>query len=287
MAEQPISVTVPDISEQDILHVPDDHFKTANVAIVTGAASGIGRATAVALAHNGLTVAITDIDGQGIDDTENIIKNMNGDRNVVTITADLTDDGDLRRIVRVSSEQGDIQYLANVAGIRHFSSMENFPMDAYDTSLSVMLRAPSYLSKLFIYKIRKEGRERGCIGNMSSVQGHYVSKNKMAYNCSKFGVRGLTQSIAAEGNGNIRSFSISPGPVRTPHIIDRVKSIAQEKDIPPEEVVEQEFLTGYRLNSMIEPMTVANYFTIGFSKMGMPLNGGDILLDGGKSLTYE
>jgi 3-hydroxybutyrate dehydrogenase len=79
-----------------------------------------------------------------------------------------------------------------------------------------MLRAPFYLSKLTIPHMKKSSDGTGVIGNMASIHAHICTLNKPAYNITKFGLRALTQSIAAEGEGKIRSFSVSTGFVKTP-----------------------------------------------------------------------
>ncbi len=66
---------------------------------------------------------------------------------------------------------------------------------------------------------------------MASVHGHYVTSDKVGYNVSKFGLRGLTQSIAAEGEGEIRSFSVSTGYVKTPLVTNQLEDTAQQRGI--------------------------------------------------------
>ncbi|QSW98406.1 SDR family oxidoreductase [Haloterrigena alkaliphila] len=280
-------VTPPTVSADDIHRIDDDSFTGRNVCLVTGAGSGIGRATALAAAGNGLTVAATDIDEKGLAGTVDRGEELGLESDIEPIVGDLTEDDDLERIVEEAAELGDIKYLANIAGMQHIDSIENFPMETYDTMHRIMLRAPLYLSKLCIPHFRETEDGRGCVGNMGSVHGHYVTSDKVAYNVAKFGLRGLTQSIAAEGEGEIRAYSISTGYVKTPLVTDQLEDTAEQRGISVDEVIEDVMLGQSRVKEMMEPVDVANLFLLGFSDLGRHLDGGDLLFDGGMTLTYE
>jgi len=280
-------VTPPSVTRAEIHRIDDDSFTADTVCLVTGAGSGIGRATALAAAGNGLTVAATDVDEDGLAGTVDRSEDLELEGTVEAITADLTVDADLERLVDRAAALGDLTYLANVAGMQHIDSLESFPMDAYDRMHRVMLRAPLYLSKLCLPHFRETGDGRGCVGNMASVHGHYVTSDKVAYNVSKFGLRGLTQSIAAEGEGLIRAFSISTGYVKTQLVIDQLEDTAEQRGITVDEVIQEVMLGQSRVTEMMEPIDVGNLFMIGFSDLGRHLDGGDLLFDGGMTLTYE
>ncbi|QLK25865.1 SDR family oxidoreductase [Natrinema zhouii] len=280
-------VTPPTISREEIYPFPDESFTDRNVCLVTGAASGIGRATALAAAGNGLTVAATDIDEDGLAGTIDRGQELDLEGSIESIFGDLTDDNDLERIVNEAARLGDIKYLANVAGIQRIDSIDEFRMEAYDTMHRIMLRAPLYLSKLCVPHFRETADGEGCVGNMASVHGHYVTSDKVAYNVSKFGLRGLTQSIAAEGEGKIRGFSISTGYVKTPLVTAQLEDTAEQRGISVDEVIEDVMLGQSRVKEMMEPIDVANLFLLGFSELGRHLDGGDLLFDGGMTLTYE
>ncbi|TYL40358.1 D-beta-hydroxybutyrate dehydrogenase [Natronococcus pandeyae] len=280
-------VTPPTVTSEDIHTIADDSFTERNVCLVTGGASGIGRATALAAAGNGLTVAITDLDEDGLDETVARGEELDLDGRIEPIPGDLTVDDDIERIVAETAELGDLKYLANVAGMQHIDSIEEFPMEAYDRMHEVMLRAPLYLSKLCIPHFRETEDGEGCVGNMASIHAHYVTSDKVAYNVSKFGLRGLTQSIAAEGDGKIRAFSVSTGYVKTPLVTDQLRDTAEQRGISVQEVVEDVMLGQSRVKEMMEPIDVGNLFLLGFSDLGRHLDGGDLLFDGGVTLTYE
>ena len=275
----------PPITHDRVLSVNDPYFDSKNVCIVTGAASGIGRAAALAMAVNGLTVVGTDIDEEGLAELSDRAAELDVDGAVETVVADLTDDP--APVVEHAAELGSIKYLANIAGLQHIDPIDEFPMETYDRIHQVMLRAPLHLSKLCIPHVRESEDGVGAIGNMASIHGHYVTADKVAYNVSKFGLRGLTQSIAAEGDGTLRSFSVSTGYVKTPLVTNQIPDTADQRGISVQEVIEDVMLGQARNKEMMEPIEVANLFVFGFSKHARHLNGGDLLFDGGMTLTYE
>ena len=274
----------PKIQKDEILAVKDKYFRRGNVAIVTGAASGIGRATAIALSANGLTVVGVDIDEKGGQGTAEQAKELGG--KIIFIKADLTKDEEMEHCVRQAAQQGKIKFLANIAGIQHINPIENFPIEMYDLMQKIMLRAPFYLSKLCIPHMKASEDGTGAVGNMSSIHGHIVTRNKPVYNIVKFGLRGLAQSIAAEGEGKIRGFSVSVGFVKTPLALKQIPAQAKQRGITPEEVVKDVMMGKSQIKEMMSPIEVANLFVIGFSFLGKYLIGGDLLFDGGVVKTY-
>lgn len=285
MSQQRISP--PEVTTDRIHTIDDESFTDTNVCIVTGAASGIGRAVSLVAAANGLYVVATDLDEEGLEETLSKGAELGVDGSIESVPGNLAIDDDIERIVSTAAEHGDVKYLANVAGLQHIDSIADFPMETYDKIHDVMLRAPIYLSKLCIPHFRKTADGRGCVGNMASVHGHYVTSDKVAYNVSKFGLRGLTQSIAAEGDGKIRSFSVSTGYVKTPLVTNQLADTAEQREISVDEVIQEVMLGQSRVKEMMEPVDVANLFLIGFSRLGRHLDGGDLLFDGGMTMTYE
>ena len=278
-------LTPPELTTDDLLVLDDPRFGPETVAIVTGAASGIGRATTLALAANGLTVVAADIDESGLDGTTETAADLDVAGTIHAVTTDLTDDDDVAAMVDAAAEAGDLRYVANVAGMQHIASIPDFPMEKYDLLLDIMLRAPFLVAKLAMPHIRAAGG--GAIGNMSSVHGHYATQDKAAYITAKHGLHGLTRSIAAEGDGALRGFSVSVGYVLTPLMVNQIEDTAEERGISEQEVVEDVMLGQARTKEMMTPAEVANLFVFGFSEHGKHLNGGDMLHDGGYSTTYE
>jgi 3-hydroxybutyrate dehydrogenase len=279
-----MDISEPKIMQEDVLILADDDFSTDNVCIVSGAGTGIGRAVAIAAAANNLMVAGLDINEEEGEITQRLAREMGGQ--MIFIHTDLTKDGDIENAVSEAAKLGTIRYLANIAGIQHIDPVEDFPMEKYDLMQRIMLRAPFYLSKLTIPHMKKSGDGAGVVGNMASVHAHICTMKKPVYNITKFGLRALSQSISAEGEGRIRSFSVSSGFVKTPLALNQIPAQAQQRGISPEEVVRDVMMGSSRIKEMMSPIEVANLFIFGFSRFAKYLIGGDLLFDGGMVLTY-
>ncbi|MEF8839680.1 MAG: SDR family oxidoreductase, partial [Haloarculaceae archaeon] len=268
MSQDDYSLEEPELRPEDLLRLEDDHFDGDSVAIVTGAASGIGQATAVALAANGLSVVGADIDAEGLEATRSIADDVGPAGTLSPVPTDLTDDDDVATMVEAATDRGTLRYVANIAGMQHIASIPEFPMDKYDLLLDVMLRAPFVLAKHAMPHIRATDDGVGAIGNMSSVHGHYATQDKAAYITAKHGLQGLTRAIAAEGDGTLRSFSVSVGYVLTPLMVNQIEDTAAERGISKQEVVEDVMLGQARTTEMMTPTEVANLFVFGFSSHG-------------------
>ncbi|AFM27274.1 SDR family oxidoreductase [Desulfomonile tiedjei] len=277
-------ITEPKIKSEEILILLDDDFNSSNVCIVTGAASGIGRATAVAAAANNLTTVGLDLNEEEGKRTQQMAKEKGG--RMVFLKTDLTRDDEIEGAVQEAAKLGYIKFLVNIAGFQHIDSIENFPMEKYDLMQRIMLRAPFFLSKLCIPHMKKGPSGTGVIGNMASIHAHICTVNKPVYNITKFGLRALSQSISAEGNGKIRSFTVSTGFVKTPLVLNQIPSQAEQRSISQEEVVHDIMMGKSRVKDMMAPIETANLFMFGFSRYARYLVGGDLLFDGGIVLTY-
>jgi 3-hydroxybutyrate dehydrogenase len=279
-----LDIREPEIQKDDILILQDSNFNPDNVCIVTGCGTGIGRATAIAASANKLMTVGLDINEKEGKKTQKIARDMGGQ--MIFLKADLCKDDDMQKAAADAAKLGTIKYVANIAGIQHIDSVENFPMEKYDLMQRLMLRAPFYLSKLCIPHMKKSKDGAGVIGNMSSIRAHVSTVNKPVYNITKFGLRALAQSISAEGAGKIRSFTLSTGFVKTPLALNRIPAQAAQRDISQEQVVAEVMMGKSRIKEMMAPVEVANLFIFGFSRYAKYLIGGDLLFDGGMVLTY-
>ncbi len=279
-----VDISEPKIRKEEVLVLVDEDFNSRNVCIVTGAAEGIGRATAVASAANNIMTVGLDINEKEGKKTEQMVRDMGGQMEF--IRTDLTRDEDIELAVVEAAKLGQIKYVANIAGIQHIDPVEKFPMGKYDMMQNIMLRAPFYLSQLAIPHIKQSASGCGAIGNMSSVHGHICTMNKPVYNITKFGLRALSQSISAEGEGKIRSFTVSTGFVKTSLALNQVPAQAEQRGISQEEVIRDVMMGKSRVKEMMSPIEVGNLFIFGFSRFAKYLVGGDLLFDGGMVLTY-
>ena len=215
------------------------------------------------------------------------MESLDADGRVAAAAADLTDDVETEAAVEAAAEKGQIRYLANIAGMQHIASIPEFPMETYDDMTDVMVRAPFLLSKLVMPHVRATEDGVGAIGNMSSVHGRYATRDKATYITAKHALNGLTRSIAAEGDGTLRGFSVSAGYVLTPLMADQIADTAEERGITEDEVIEDVMLGQARTKELMMPVEVANLYVFGFSSHARHLNGGDLLFDGGYTKTYE
>lgn len=279
-----MDIREPDITRDEVLFLYDRNFHQDNVLIVTGAAGGIGRATAVAASANGLMTVGLDIDEAGGMRTQDIARELGGQ--MIFLKTDLTRDSDCERAVNEAAKLGTVKYLINIAGVQHIDFIEDFPMEKYDFMQRLMVRAPFFLSKLCIPHMKNSPDGVGVVGNMASVHGHICTLAKTSYNIAKFSMRALSQSISAEGDGKVRSFTISTGFVKTALALNQIPAQAAKRGITPEQVVTDVMLGDSRVKEMMTPIEVGNLFVFGISRFAKYLVGGDLLFDGGMVLTY-
>lgn len=272
-------ISEPKIHREEILVLVDDDFNTDNVCIVTGAARGIGRATAVAAAANGLMTVGLDVDADGGEATREIAHAMGG--RMVFVRADLAHDEDIEHAIRVAASLGTIKYLANIAGIRHPPPGKSRLLEQYDLMHRIMLRAPFYLSSLVIGQIRRTDSGSGVIGNMALVQEHLGALMKSAHTITKLGIRALSQSISTEGEGRVRSFTVSADFVRPDLALDQIPSEPEPQESERWEVGQDAVPAAARIEETMSPIDVANVFLFGFSRYSRYLVGEDLLFDGG------
>ncbi len=182
-------------------------------ALVTGASSGLGRATAIALARVGADVAlVARSQGELEGAKEEISKN---DRRALTLPVDLaSEDETTRAIARTVEALGRIDVLVNAAGTDAPATVEELDIEGWDRTLAVNLWAPFLLSKAAFPRMREAGG--GMIVNISSVAGKKGWANASAYCASKFGLTGFTEALADEGKEHgIRAIVLYPGAMAT------------------------------------------------------------------------
>ena len=183
------------------------------IALVTGASSGLGRATAIALARAGADVAIVARSEEELDSVRGEITRIG--RRALALPVDLASVHDTTEAVRQSVEElGRVDVLVNAAGTDTPGTVEALDIEGWDRTLAVNLRAPFLLSKAAFPHMREAGG--GTIINISSVAGKKGWANASAYCASKFGLTGFTEALADEGKEHgIRAIVLYPGAMAT------------------------------------------------------------------------
>lgn len=236
-------------------------------ALVTGAASGIGAACAVALAEAGAHIVAADVDGAG---AAEIAAQVGGE----PWTVDLTDTTALETLVL------DVDVLVNNAGIQHVSAIEEFPPAAFRRMLALMLEAPFLLVRAALPHMYEQGFGR--IINITSVHGLRASPYKSAYVVVKHGLEGLSKVIALEGAARgVTSNCISPGYVRTPLVEKQIADQARLHGIAEEDVVETVLLAETAVKRLVEPAEVAELAVWLAGPTAGMATGSSFTIDGG------
>ncbi|CAA9449404.1 MAG: 3-oxoacyl-[acyl-carrier protein] reductase [uncultured Rubrobacteraceae bacterium] len=182
-------------------------------ALVTGASSGLGRATAIALAKAGAAVSLVARSAEELESAREEAPTTGG--RTLALPMDLAREDDAIRAVEQTVEAfGRIDALVNAAGTDAPGRVEELSVEGWDLTLSVNLRAPFLLSKAAFPHMRKAGG--GTIVNVSSVAGKKGWANASAYCASKFGLTGFTEALADEGKEHgIRAIVVYPGAMAT------------------------------------------------------------------------
>jgi 3-hydroxybutyrate dehydrogenase len=240
---------------------------TGRSALVTGAASGIGRACAERLARAGASVTVLDLDG---DAARKVAGEIGGE----ALQADLSDYGVLDGL------EVDADILVNNAGLQHVAAIEEFPPERFSLILRIMLEAPFRIIQKALPGMYEKGWGR--VINISSVHGLRASPYKSAYVSAKHGLEGLSKTVALEGGPKgVTSNCINPAYVKTPLVEKQIADQARTHGIPEDEVIEKIMLTESAIKRLIEPEEVAELAAFLCSKEASFINGASIVMDGG------
>ena len=211
-----------------------------NVAIVTGAGSGIGREIALAYAREGARVAASDIDAGAAGRTVEAIAATGGE--AIAVTMDVTDERAVEDGVAQTVERfGRIDTMVANAGIQIVHPVEDFPYEEFRKVVDIHLGGSFLLTKACIRHMYPQ--KSGSLIYMGSVHSHEPSPLKSAYVAAKHAILGLARVMAREGGPHgVRSNIICPGFVRTPLVERQIPEQARDLGISEQEVVERVML---------------------------------------------
>jgi 3-hydroxybutyrate dehydrogenase len=211
------------------------------VALITGAASGLGKAIAELYAKNGAAVAIADINQQAADAAAAEIKAAGG--KAIGIEMDVTNE----EAVNAGTEKtvaafGSLDVLISNAGVQIINPIDQFSYADWKKMLAIHLDGGFLTTKAALKHMYKDNRG-GTVIYMGSVHSHEASKLKSAYVTAKHGLLGLARTLAKEGAAhNVRSHVICPGFVRTPLVEKQIPEQAKELGISEADVIKNVML---------------------------------------------
>ncbi|MFL5955788.1 MAG: SDR family NAD(P)-dependent oxidoreductase [Gaiellaceae bacterium] len=242
-------------------------------AVVTGAASGIGRATALHLARDGYGVALVDVDASGMAETARSIESTSGVAQ--TFQSDVRDPHQLGVTVRkVLASMGSPDLLVNVAGVGIAATVLDTSDQDWNRVIAINLTGPFLLTRAILPLMLDTGS--GVIVNVASIAGVVGLAARAAYCASKAGLIGLTRSVAADYAAlGVRCVAVCPGTVET-EWIDRI--IAADSD----PAAARERMAARQLDGrMGTPEEIAATIAFIASPGGGFFNGAAVVVDGG------
>jgi len=243
-------------------------------AIVTGGASGIGKACVEALIGEGYDVVIADLN----EDSGTELAAHLGCHFTLTNLASRESCKNL--IDETLKTFGRIDVLVNNGGYQHISPIEDFPEDTWDEMIHILLTAPFLLTRYAWPTMQKQ--KWGRVINIASVHSEIASPYKSAYVSAKHGLIGLTRTAALEGGEyGITVNALSPAYVRTPLVENQIADQAQTRNITAEEVVQKVMLEPAAIKRLIEPNEVANLVLVMCSDKGSSITGSNWKIDCG------
>jgi NAD(P)-dependent dehydrogenase (short-subunit alcohol dehydrogenase family) len=239
------------------------------VAIVTGAASGLGRASALKLAAQGADLVIVDVNPQGLAETEALLGASGGA--VLVHQADLSDPEACKGVIAAAVARfGRLDALCNVAGLIYMANTPDMPLALYERTMAVNLSAPFFLSQAAIPHLLAAN---GAIVNVASSAAFIGEAYVAAYCASKWGLVGMTKAMAMEyAKQPIRINAVAPGGMMT--------NIAS--NFRPPEGADFELIKRFSgLRGTVEVDDVADMIVLLASDAGRGFHGACINLDAG------
>jgi 3(or 17)beta-hydroxysteroid dehydrogenase len=246
------------------------------VALITGAGSGLGAATAIRFAGEGAHVYATDLNGDSAIQIANEITAAGGQ--ATARTQDVTDEADRDLLMQeIIDASGQLDVVVNNAGIALTGSVEDTSLETWRKVQEVNLDAVFMGTRAAVKTMKGNG---GSIINISSIEGIIGEANTAAYNASKGGVRIFTKSAAlhcAAEDYNIRVNSVHPGFILTPMVEQGIASLGGEAV----EAMAARLLSDIPMKTMGEPLDIANGCLFLASDESRYMTGSELVIDGG------
>ena len=259
------------MTETPVTPSPGSGPLDGRTALITGGASGIGRAVAARLASAGARTIVLDRDESG---ARQVADELGGDY----LVADLSDGTSIEELGLGTAVQADI--LVNNAGVQHVAPVEDFDPERFGFIQRLMLEAPFRLARGLLPGMYERGFGR--LVHVSSVHGHRASPYKSAYVSAKHGLEGLSKVIALEAAGRgVTSNTVCPGYVRTPLVEGQIADQARTHGIAEDEVLDGVLLARTPVKRLVEPAEVADLVAFLCGPGTDSITGSSFLMDGG------
>lgn len=245
---------------------------TGKIAIVTGAAKGIGKATVAEFHEKGAMVFALDKDREALE----ILNDSFPD--VYTFCLDVSQESDvIQTFLSISQITGHVDILVNNAGIQRYGSVTDTTMELWDEVMNVNLKS-AFLCAQKVIPMMHDGKS-GVIINVSSVQAFISQQKVAAYTTSKTALLGLTRSIAVDYAPGIRCMAVCPGTVDTPMLRESIRLSPDPESVLRE--CEQMHLTG----KIGTPEQVAALIVFLSTESAAFMTGQAVRIDGGLGIT--
>lgn len=252
------------------------------VVLITGAASGLGQDAAVRIASEGAKLVLVDLNEEALKETEELIKKESSDAEVLTITADVSDEAAVKNYVDKTIDTfGKIDGFFNNAGIEGKQNLtEDYGSDEFQKVVNINLNGVFFGMKHVLKVMKEQGH--GSIVNTASVGGIRGVGNQSGYSATKHGVVGLTRNSAVEyGQFGVNINAIAPGAIMTAMVEGSLKQM----DPDNWEEAGKEFVSVNPMKRFGKPEEVSSLVAFLLSEAGF-INGAVINIDGGQSYKY-
>src|SRR6516165_8956523 len=251
---------------------------SGQVAIVTGAGRGIGRATALELAGMGADIVVAELDQAGAERTASEVKGLG--RRVSVVKTDVTSRADLKAMAdRARAEFGRIDILVNNAGIYRAALPLDVTEEHWDAIMNINAKAVFFTTQAVLPTMIAQ--KRGVIVSLASMAGKIGSRNNLPYNASKAAVISMTKTFAvAHASDGIRANCVCPGFVETDMLTSVVREQAALLSQSPEEFTRRR-VRQIPLGRMERPEDVANVIGFLVSPRSEYITGQALSVDGG------